>query len=180
MDLYELKKSISSKEISPLYIMYGPEYLVRKIYIDKISKACNLPLVFPNSFSDIIKKVNMKNLIGNGKLYVIYNDSDILKNEKFWESLEDIRGENKVIFCFESLDERTKFFKHFSDKIIKFDRLSQELLIKYITRDYNLSKDYAVRLINRCDSDYGKIVKIGEKINILCNRLFSLLQPPAL
>lgn len=167
MDLYELKKDITSNKLQSLYILYGQEHVVRRIYLDKIAKACGCPLVFPNTLGEIIRRVNTKSLIGSGKIYVIYNDSDIIKNEKSWQILEDIRGANRVILCYESLDERTKFYKHFANTVVKFDRLSPELLIKYITRDYDMSKALATKLINRCDSDYGKITKIGEKINIL-------------
>lgn len=167
MDLYELKKSISNDTIYPYYIMYGPEYIVRKIYIDKIAKVKGLTISYPNSFLEIIKSINRKSLIGNDMLYVIFNDMDIIKNEKAWEALKGIRGNNKIILCFENIDERTRFYKTFSDRIIKFDTLSQEILLKYISRDYGLSKETGLKLINRCDSDYGRISKIGEKINIL-------------
>lgn len=166
MNIVELKKSLDSGELSNLYIFTGEEYTILNIYIDRI---CGLFDVVKRSYSvlSIYKNLSSRSLIQTGKqVYVVRDDRDFLTSETIWTDLvKRLKARNAtLVLKYSSIDSRSKFNKHFNDCITVFDRLSDNVLLKYIYRDIALSKENAVTLINACNHDYGRILLEVDKI----------------
>lgn len=167
MNLVDLKTDIQNNKFQNVYIFYGDEHVVRDIYIDIICNRSGKQKNVVDSFASISSFIGQKSIL-LPQVYVVNNDMDLLKDEKQWGTLlHNKSNTNIIILYYTSLDERTKFFKTFKDKTVKFDYLDEKILIKYITKEYDLSEDRCVRLINRCNSDYGKILNVCKKADIL-------------
>lgn len=167
MNLLELKSSISTKEFQPLYIFFGPEYVILETYIKKIQTVLNIPIVSSESVLSIYKNLNNKSIFGNtSKLYVVREDKEFLTKESVWEELESkLRKQQCYLICkFSSLDTRSKFFKKFSSNITEFVKLSPEVLTKYIKKEISLSDKYCHYLCDICGNDYGRILLEVDKI----------------
>lgn len=166
MNIVELKKSLDSGELSNLYIFTGEEYTILNIYIDRI---CGLfdSVKRSDSVLSIYKNISSRSLIQTGKqVYVVRDDKDFLTSETIWiDLMKRLKARNAtLVLKYSSIDSRSKFNKHFNDCITVFDRLSDNVLLKYIYKDITLSKENAITLINACNHDYGRILLEVDKI----------------
>ena len=106
-------------------------------------------------------------LISTPKCYVIRDDVEFTKEESIWGNLEGIIGQNLVIWVFTSLDKRSKFYKQFKNLICEFNHLSEDVLLKYVQKEINLTEHNARYLIQLCGNDYSRILLEIDKIKHL-------------
>ena len=137
MNLQELQKQIIDNKIDNLYIFLGEEIAIQKIYINKIAEIKNLEIQYIEEYKQIHNSLKVQDLFNTKKLYVILDDVDITKQEKVWEEINP--NENIIIFKYNNLDKRNKFYKQFENKIVEFNKLSDEVLIKYIQKEISLN-----------------------------------------
>lgn len=176
MNLQELQKQIINKELNNIYIFTGEEIAIQKIYINKIAEVNNLEIQYVEDFKSIYNKLNINDIMNIKKLYVIIDDIEYTKQEKIWQEKIDTNG-NIIIFKFNELDKRSKFYKQFENYIIEFNKLSDEILIQYIQKELpNLYPENCKKLINICNSSYNQILLEIDKIKqveMKCNDTYS-------
>ena len=61
----------------------------------------------------------------------------------------------------------SKFYKHYEDTIVNFEKLSEPILIKYIQKDSDLDTAQAKDLIKRCSSNYTLCLLELDKLKIV-------------
>ena len=61
----------------------------------------------------------------------------------------------------------SKFYKHYEDTIVNFEKLSEPILIKYIQKDSDLDTAQAKDLIKRCSSNYTLCLLELDKLKML-------------
>lgn len=170
MNIVELKKSLDSGKVENLYILTGDEYTILNIYIDKICRLSGADRKKSDNVLSVYKGLGSRSLLSSDKqVYVVRDDKEFLSSESLWSDIEKklaVRGAILVL-KYSSIDTRSKFYKKFSDHITVFDRLSDNVLLKYIFNDINLSKDNAQYLIDVCNKDYGRILLEIDKLNNL-------------
>lgn len=155
MTITELKDAIVHKTLKHFYVFKGEEVGIMNIYIDQISKVCDRPIMRVDSVARIYNQCTTRTLFGNSiNLYVIRNDTDFIKQEKVFTTIEQDIGENIIILLYDKLDSRLKFTKFFSDVTVEFDKLSRDVLRKYIQQRINLSDRNADTLIDVCSGYY--------------------------
>ena len=163
MNIQELQKQIIDKQLNNLYIFLGEEIAIQKIYINKIAEVKNLEIQYVEEYKQMHNSLNVNNLFDVKKLYVILDDLDILKQEEVWKEIKP--NGNIIIFKFNSLDKRNKFYKFFEQSIVEFNKLSDEVLTKYIRKEIsNLSEQNCRKLINICGNSYNQILLEIDKI----------------
>lgn len=162
MNIQELQKQIVSKELNNLYIFLGEEIAIQKIYINKIAEMKNLEIQYIEEYKQIHNSLNVNNLFDIKKLYIILDDLDILKQENVWQDINS--NGNIIIFKYNNLDKRNKFYKQFENNIVEFNKLSDEVLIKYIQKEINLSEENCKKLIDICNSSYNQILLEVDKL----------------
>ena len=163
MNLQELQQQIINNQLNDLYIFIGEEIAIQKIYINKIAKTKGLEIQYVDNYKQVINNLNTNDLFNTKKLYVILDDTDILKQENIWSSIKP--NENIIIFKYNNLDKRGKFYKQFESNTIEFNKLSNEVLIKYIQKDLpGLLEANCEKLIYICDNDYSRILSEIDKI----------------
>ena len=126
-----------------------------QIYINQTAKVTQKSVKYADSFADIYAKLQSKSLFRENYLYVVQDDTDIVKNEKLYSQINDIVKNDMLIF---------KFSSEFKDCTVEFKPLSEDLLSKYIKKEINLSMGNIRELISICDSNYGRILLEIDKI----------------
>lgn len=166
MNLPELQKQIKEKTLDKLYIFLGEEIAVQKIYINKMAEISNLEIQYVEDFKSIYRNLKTNDIFNTIKLYVILDDTEFIKNEKAWAELEsNLDGDNIIIFKFNNLDKRSKFYKAYENKLVEFNKLSDEILTKYIQKEIpELYPINCKKLIDICGNNYNQILLEIDKI----------------
>lgn len=166
MNIVELKKQLDNNILSNLYIFTGEEHTILDIYIDKVCSKFQT-VKHTDSVYPIYKNLTTKSLISSENcVYVIRDDKEFLSSESIWKDLNSKLSKKGItlVVKYGTLDARSKFYKQFSDSITTFEKLSDKILLKYVLKDLTVPTDYATKLINACNSDYGRILLEIDKI----------------
>ena len=164
MDILTVKAQIKNKTPDKFYIFTGAEWEVQRIYVNKVIECGSFQRMNNDSVADVFTKLRNKSIFSKPTCYVIRDDAEFVKNETAWQKVEDVLDDNIIILELSNIDKRSKFYKHYKDKIVDFERLSDDVLIKYIQREINLSERNCRRLIDICDGNYGRILLEIDKI----------------
>lgn len=162
MNITDVKTDIKNKKIKPYYIFAGEEIEIQRIYINKIAEVLGYDVVRIDSIADVWSEIVSPTLFGNKCVYVVRDDKDLTQNDIINDKV-NLNG-NVIINLLTTVDKRTKFYKANSDKIVLFERLSEEVLKKYIKKEITLNNANCERLIAICESDYSRILLEIDKI----------------
>ena len=164
MQVLDVQQQIKSKKLDNLYIFTGTELEVQRIYINKLIEVLALTVFRCDNVSQVASKLTQKSFLTGDCIYLIYNDYDFIKNENSWQKLENIIGNDIIILVYADIDKRSKFYKHYSDKIVVFDTMADEVLMKYIEKQIPLSVENCQKLIDACENNYSRILLEIDKI----------------
>ena len=184
--LPQLMQEIVNNQVPHYNIFTGEEIAVQKIYIDKILEGYKR--VYCDSVAQALQKSRTKSLTGSNRAFIVVDDNLYMKDEKAWEIVQNTftkASKNILIIIYSNIDKRSKKFLSKNDEyIVSFDRLSDDVLVKYIQKDINLSDENAQKLVELCESDYSRILLEIDKIksytdanskDIFPNDAFSIL-----
>lgn len=184
--LPQLMQELVNNQVPHYNIFTGEEIAVQKIYIDKILD--EYKRVDCDSVAQALQKSRTKSLTGSNRAFIVVDDTLYMKDEKAWEIVQNTftkASKNILIIIYSSIDKRSKKFLSKNDEyIVSFDRLSEDVLVKYIQKDINLSDENAQKLVELCESDYSRILLEIDKIksytdanskDIFPNDAFSIL-----
>lgn len=164
VDVSGLKAHIKSKTVPHILYFTGTEWAVQKIFIEQISKVTGLETKRVESITDIMGKFRSKSFVQKDYIYIARDDKAYMEDDKAQALLPTIIGNNMYILLLTAVDKRTKFYKSAKDAIIEFEALPERMLIKYIQKDIPLSEPNCKKLIEVCESDYGRILLEIDKI----------------
>lgn len=157
MNIFELKKDMKANNLAGLYIFTGEEIYIRNLYIEQIVDLGFIWKELP-TVAELFKSVGTTKLIQKPTLYVIRDDMDFIKQDStVWDKLVAWvnNSVNKVILIYNNIDKRNKFFKTFEENTVKFEKLSETVLLKYVQKEADISRENALDLIHRCDSNFN-------------------------
>lgn len=159
-------------DLRHLYVFCGGEIEIMNIYLNQMQKVLGIDKVRADSVASIYAKCTTKSMFGDTKsLYVIRNDTDITKEEKFYETLENNIRDNYIVLIYDKIDSRLKFGKFFKEQTIVFESLPTNVLVKYIQKQCALNQSNAADLSNKCSGNYDLILSEISKINHYAQRL---------
>ena len=165
MDITVVKQQIQKKEPQHFYIFVGEEVAVMDMYINKIAECINVKPTRADSVADIMSKLTTNSFLSIPQCYVIREDKEFIKSDAVQDFVDDkIQDKNIVILCFYSLDKRTKFYKAYTDSIVNFERLNEQITSKYIHKEIELSERSTRMLIEICENDLSRIYLEIDKI----------------
>ena len=173
MNIMELKKEIDSNNLNGIYILTGDEYTIIAEYVKMMKNHFDGDFQNVDEYVIVSKNLCGSNLFGSDrKFYYINDDKSFLTAEKVWDNFEKKVKEKKclVVFKYGKLDQRSKFYKRFENRIIVFDKLSDNILSKYIHKKVDLNQDNTNTLIDICQGDYGRILLEIDKIENVCEK----------
>lgn len=181
MNIADVKTDIKNKAIKPYYIFAGEEIEIQRIYINKIAEVLNYPVIRVECLAEVWPEIATTTLFGTPSVYVVRDDKDLLQDDVLQAQIEsnNLNG-NIIIHLISSLDKRTKWYKSNSDKIVLFERLTTDMLMKYCQREIALNKRNCERLIAICENDYSRLLLEIDKIKSFmtlssdsdCNKVF--------
>lgn len=165
MNITDVKTDIKNKAIKPYYIFAGEEIEIQRIYVNKIAEVLNYPVIRTSCIAEVWPEITTATLFGTPSVYVVRDDKDLLQDDVLQKQIEsnNLNG-NIIIHLISSLDKRTKWYKSNSDKIVLFERLTTDMLIKYCQREITLNKRNCERLIAICENDYSRLLLEIDKI----------------
>lgn len=165
MNITDVKTDIKNKTIKPYYIFAGEEIEIQRIYINKIAEVIGYQVVRPNSIADVWDSIITPTLFDIPSVYVVRDDKDLMQSEAIQKQIDNTNlNGNVIIHLMTSVDKRTKYYKSNSAKIVLFERLTTEMLIKYCQREIALNKSNCERLITICENDYSRLLLEIDKI----------------
>lgn len=169
MEVSEIKQQIIHKQPSNFYIFTGEEFEVRNIYIDKLAECRELTKVNTDTIESIYSKLQAKSFIQKYYCYVVRDDEEFMKNEKVWDKIKTVIGNNMLILVYTEIDKRKAFYKHYKGDIATFEHLPINILVKHIKQQINLNEEASKYLVDICGSDYSRILLEIDKIKAYSN-----------
>lgn len=166
MTINDLKKDVIQKDYKNLYILYGDEYAAVSFYIDRISKDFE-EVRTGQTYSNLKVRLTGNSLFQTGhELYILRDDEELLNAEDDWKDLSQRLKQNDVyvIAKYGALDQRTKFFKTFSDLSVEFPRLEPSVISKRIKKQINLADSCCDYMIDVFRKNYGRILLELDKV----------------
>ena len=164
MEIADVKQQIKTGEFDKVYVFYGTEHAVMKIYLNMMATKGNMRLTYVDSLLDLMTGAKTKALVPERHLYVVLDDKEYLTNEKMWEKFTGLK-DDVVVFYYTSADKRLKFWKNNKDRAVEFGRLEDRILTKYIKNEAPmLSDEQCLKLIEACNGDYGRILLEIDKV----------------
>ena len=171
MNIQELQKQIMDRKTDCWYVFVGDEIAVEKIYINKIAEVNNLPIVYVDSLKSIYGRLHYQDMFNQPNLYVVTQDDEVDSQDIANMIVGGING-NVVVLKYDQIDKRSKLYKDHQDSIVEFNKLSEDVLTKYILKDFpNLWDSNCKKLIKLCDGNYNRILLELDKLRI-CNSLY--------
>lgn len=164
MEIQELKQMIKSADIPNFLIFIGDEWMVKKIYIEQISKVKKLGIKYIDAVSDIAGSVGSKSLFNQNYLYVCTDDKEFMTEEKLQQKVIDNLSDNMLILQLTSVDKRLKFTKTYNNSIVEFKTLNEAVLKRYIQKEIYLSDRNTEILMEVCEYNYGRCLLEIDKI----------------
>lgn len=160
MNIIDLQQSIVKKQNKHLYILTGDEIYIRDVYIQHIVDTFSNDLpVRCDTVSQAMKHIQKPRISGSVRVFIVGDDKTYTKEEKAWQTVNNavINGTDILILTYSSIDKRGKFYKQHKDVMCEFEKLSNDMLHKYISKDIELNSENVDRLIKLCDGNYNRI-----------------------
>lgn len=160
MEISTLKGQIKTNSLQPLYIFYGPEIEIMKIYLDQIKKTTGYDITSLDNITEIVNKTNNNSLIKTAQICVLRDCKEFISDDKSNAVIQRILAQKQHIFIliYNTLDKRTKFYKTYvQDYGVEFEHLKPEVLTKYISKEIQLSEQNKNVLMEICENDYSRI-----------------------
>lgn len=166
MELHQLQKQIVTKSLDKLYIFTGDEIAVMDIYIQQMQKVLSCTSSRVDTVQEAYQRMTKKTMAKQSRLFIVRDDKDFLKQDKNWENIEKDfeNGTDTIIIMYTTLDKRGKFYKKYKDRAVVFDKLSPDILVKYVQKEIDLIDVIAKQLVEICECDYSRILLECDKI----------------
>ena len=146
--LIDLKRELREGRLTQnLYIFTGEENYIRRLYYLKIGEIYgNLKVL--ESVSALYKELEKKQLFAAKTAYIVYNDMEYLKQkERVYERLIGLCKDKVVILVYDEIPDKGSFRNIFDDYITIFNKVSDDIAMKYVTKEYPIRDKMLVQKI---------------------------------
>ena len=167
MKLHELQKQIIYKELDKVYVFTGEEIGIMDVYLDKIYSVVGCDVVRMDSVQESYAKMTQRRISGAPRCFVVRDDKEFLKQDKIWGTVFSLadKSPDYLILVYSSMDKRSKFYKQNTEMLTEFEKLSPEMLAKYIRKELPGMKERdACKLAEICECNYSRILLECDKI----------------
>ena len=133
----------------------------------------NTSAIYMDSVNEVYKDCVRPRIVEGSKsrLYVLVDDKEYLADSNLWKTMDiaaDISN-STIVFIYSKLDKRSSLYK--SGTVFEFEKMSEEILVKYVAKLVTMSEKQMRSLIQMCDRDYSRILLECDKICQYSNAL---------
>lgn len=164
MELFELQNLINSNECPSVLIFLGEDYMLANLYIENIAKRYNLVRTDVDTLQDVIRGSSKNEFNFENKLFVIKHQKDIISKENLWSKVGDKLKKDMLIYVYNDLDKRTKFYTQNKDKIVNFSPQEEKTFLAMVKCQTKMSSANIKELSKICNFNYGKFLSELNKI----------------
>lgn len=180
MKIHELQRQIVDNNLDKVFIMTGDEVKVMHIYLEKMYEVLNAKKRTCDTVSEAYSACVNGSFSTGRTVFVVYSDAQFLKEDKHWQNVFDVirNSEHYLVLIYSNLDKRGKFYKKYTNEIILFEKLEQDILVKYVQRELvAITRLEALEIVLACDCQYMRILNECDKLKQLKTALERLEQP---
>lgn len=169
MDIKLLRTDIKSNMIPKFLIFIGEEQALARQYIDSISTTSNKYHKFYSTADEVL--VETSSNLRDDFLYVILNDTSILKNPNYISSLI-ATGRNIIVYFTNPVDDL--FIKANKEYIVDFKKIDKYSIVAYLMQKLHnekieVTQEKIETLVDYCNCDFGiclneldKVISLGQ------------------
>jgi DNA polymerase III delta subunit len=168
MTYSDIKGHLLNGTVPNFLIFCGEEREVQRIYINKIAESKKQILKRIDGVGEALKNQGTS-LFSQSFCYVCTEDTEFQKAESAWDTIRESIGSNTLIYQISKIDKRSKFYGYFSESILMFDYMTEQVLTKHIKERSELSTNACKLLIEVCEYDYSRILSELGKIEAYVN-----------
>lgn len=163
LNVLEFKTQIQTNELGNFYILTGDLGMI-DVYIENIPKSVKRY----DSVLDILNSSGAGGFFSESTCYVVHNDKQFEKAEKDWDTVISGLGEDTLILILDNVDKRGKLYKKYKDRIVEFERMSDELIVDNLYMvGYKLAPPQYNHIIGCCNGNWGRIVNELDKLKYI-------------
>lgn len=169
MDIKLLRTDIKSNMIPKFLIFIGEEQALARQYIDSISTTLNKYHKFYSTADEVLVETSTN--LREDFLYVILNDTSILKNPNYISSLI-ATNRNIIVYFTNPVDDL--FIKANKEYIVDFKKIDKYSIVAYLMQKLHSEKIEVAQekietLVDYCNCDFGiclneldKVISLGQ------------------
>ena len=146
-------KQIYSGELKPFYFFTGPEYGVKKTYIDVLINRFSGLYEYHSSISDLIKIFKKKSLVPReDKVYIVRYDKSFVSNIDV--SLKNVKIPGVIIAIYQDDKDEGKLDKVFPDNVLRINALTDNVMHKHLSSKFSDLPPNLISEVIRVSPDY--------------------------
>lgn len=171
LDIYDGSKQLLSDNPKGLYFLTGPDYGVKKSYIDIISSKYDEVINLENLQSLIIT-LNQKSIIPRkDSVYVVRYDKEFIKNISNIDikSIYNLKIPGIILCLYDDDSSEKKLDKYFSDKVIRVNNFSDNIALKHLKDKYPNINSKSISACISLSNDYYEADNFCNILSILSN-----------
>ena len=167
MNIAELKSSIIKNSLPSVLVFTGEELGVMNIYLDEICSKLSYSVHKLDKVEDAVRLCSGKSIIQKNKLFIVTDDNEFLKDDKSWGKLNSLLGNNKLILKYHNHESKVGFWKYFETSTVVFEHMTTDILAKHLVKEFDISLDNALKVVENCDCDYTRCLLELDKARAL-------------
>lgn len=168
LSIQEGAKEIYSASPKSVYFLTGPEYGVKKQYIDVLTKHYDGLIENQSNFADLIETFSKKSLIPRpNKVYVIRYDKDFIS--KLDENILKLNIPGTILGIYEDDSDEVKLDKKFPKNTLRINRLSKNIMSKHLSKQFESIPSTLIETISSITDDFYKAQLVCQSLINLSN-----------
>lgn len=140
------------------YVFGGPEYGIKRKYIEKLTEYYKGNKVESPSVLELINMMSVKHLVPlKPTVYVVRYDETFTSqlNDKVVKKLKSAKIVGTIVCIYEDSKSITKLNKFFPDNVTSIDVVGTQMISKYLKSDYPELDDRYINIASTISDNYG-------------------------
>lgn len=159
-------KQIYSDNPKSVYFFTGPEYGVKKQYIEVLASKYNNQIEEYSTFSNIIETFSKKSLLPrSNKVYVVRYDKDFIS--KLDSKLLSIKIPGAVVGIYQDDSDEAKLDKKFPDNVLRVNKLTPAIELKHLSKEFGSLPELLIKSIIEISPDFYSAKLVCNSISYL-------------
>lgn len=169
LSIQQLGLEILGNRPRNFYVFGGPEYGIKKKYIEHITEFYKGNKIESPSMLDLINLMSVKHLVPlKPAVYVVRYDEVFISqlNEALAAKLKSAKIVGTIICIYEDSRAITKLNKFFPDNVAAIEVVSSNMISKYLHKDYPDLDDRYIQLAANVSDNYGHAQRICNSLSL--------------